>query len=209
MKEGKSYLSWPGSDDELVVREMLIDPISEQWYDCHTFVMKLVQGQAKNISRDSWEDITQDVMMRIHHSLPSFKHQCKLRTWVYGIVHSCVIDAYRKNMRIEPFTTSLNNPPGTPDGDDNFFPAITAETVEDVCIVRDDLRNVLDALREYVASHAHPERNAKILELVLYGGFSLEEAAQAAGCSAPVAGYVVREAKSFVRIKLDYHRKRP
>lgn len=208
MKEDKSHLSRPGVDDEIVVKEMLNDPLSEHWYDCHEFVKKLVHGQAKNISIDSREDIAQDAMMRIHRSLSTFQHQCMFRTWIYGIVRTCVIDAYRKNMRTEPFTTSLSNPLDTSEGDDNFLPAITTETVEEECIIRDDLRNALNALREYVSSHSHPERNAQILELVLYAGFSQEEVAKAVGCSAPVAGYVMREAKKFVRIKLGYQPKR-
>ncbi|MDQ6644773.1 MAG: hypothetical protein M3Y76_10010 [Chloroflexota bacterium] len=57
MTEGKTYLPWPGADDRIVVEEMLRDANSGQWYECHEFVKKHVQLQAKNIPKDHWEDL--------------------------------------------------------------------------------------------------------------------------------------------------------
>jgi RNA polymerase sigma factor (sigma-70 family) len=207
MKEGKPYLPWPEADDRIVVEEMLSDPLSGQWYECREFVRRLVQVQAKNIPKDSWEDIAHDAMMKIHRSLPSFQHHCTFRTWLYGIVRNCIIDAYRKIMRAGQFTTPLGDPHDDSESEGDIFPANAMKTAEDEYIIHDELREALAALQEYVSTHSHPIRNGQILNIVLLEGLSLEEAARAIGCSAPVAGYVVREAQRYVRIKLGYQRK--
>ena len=97
-------------------------------------------------------------------------------------------------------------PPGDPLDDIaheyDEIDADTTKTAEDVCIMNDDLRKALAALQEYVSTHAHPLRNGRILDMVMFEGRSLEAAAKAVGCSAPVASYVVRSAQRYVREKL-------
>src|SRR6266849_3756179 len=110
MTEGKPYLPWPGADDRIIVEEMLRDRSSGQWYECREFVKRLVQGQAKNIPKDHWEDLVQDAMMRVDKYLRTFRYQCKLSTWLFGIVRSCIIDAHRKFTRAGQFIA----PPGDP-----------------------------------------------------------------------------------------------
>ena len=205
MTEGKLYPPWPGGDDRIIVEEMLRDSKSGQWYECREFVKRLVQVQAKNIPKDHLEDIVQDAMMRIDKHLLTFQYQCKLSTWLFAIVRSCIIDTHRKFTR----AGQLLAPPGDPKDDvereyDDIDVNIS-KTAEDVCIILDDLRKALSALQEYVSTHANPIRNGRILDMVLFEGHSLEEAAKAVGCSAPVASYVVRSAQRYVREKLGYH----
>lgn len=206
MTEGKPYSPWPGGDDRIIVEEMLRDSKSGQWYECREFVKRLVQVQAKNTPRDHWEDIVQDAMMRVDKHLFTFRYQCKLSTWLFGIVRSCIIDAHRKFTR----AGQLMAPPGDPNDDvESEYDGIdtnTSKTAEDVCILHDDLKNALLALQEYISTHANPIRNGRILGMVLFEDHSLEEAAKAVGCSAPVASYVVRSAQRYVREKLEYHR---
>lgn len=101
-------------------------------------------------------------------------------------------------------------PPGEPLDDVareyDEIDADTTKTTEEVCIMRDDLRKALAALQEYVSTHANAIRNQRILDMVLLEGHSLEEAAKAVGCSAPVASYIVRSAQRFVRESLGYQR---
>ncbi|MFL5625257.1 MAG: RNA polymerase sigma factor [Ktedonobacteraceae bacterium] len=204
MIEGKFFLPWPGADDRTVVEEMLRDPTSGQWYECNEFIKKLVQAQAKNIPKDHWEDIVQDAMIRVDKSLHSFKYQCTLKTWLFGIVRSCIIDAYRKIKYAGQFIA----PPADPDDDvereDDAFTTNRAGTVEDECITHEELHEALAALQEYVSTHGNPIRNRRILDIVIFEGRSLEEAATAVGCSAAVVGYVVRSAKRYVREKSRY-----
>jgi len=202
MTEGKPFLLWPGADDRLVVEEMLRDSRSGQWYECREFVKKRIQIQAKNIPQDHWEDIVQDAMIRVDKYLPTFQYQCSLRTWVFGIVRSCIIDAYRKFTGVGQFIIPLGDPHDDIEREGEAFTANALGTVEDECIIHDDLNKALAALQEYVYTHANSIRNGRILDMVIFEGRSLEEAAKAVGCSAPVASYVVRSAQRYVREKV-------
>jgi hypothetical protein len=64
MTDTQPYLPWPGANERVVVEEMLRDHISGQWFECHLFVTKRVQIQAKNIPQDQWEDLVQEAMIR-------------------------------------------------------------------------------------------------------------------------------------------------
>jgi RNA polymerase sigma factor (sigma-70 family) len=204
MREGKPYLPWPGADDKIVVEEMLRDIESEQWYECYLFIKRLVHLRAKNISNDHWDDIVQDAMIRVHKYLPTFQYQCAFRTWLFGIVRSCIIDHYRKSSRAGPQMVPFVDPHDDAEHEGDAFTANATRTVEDACITQDELDKALTALQEYVSMHANPRRNIRILNMVLFEGRSLKEVAIAVGCSAPVAGYVVRSAQRYVREKLGY-----
>ena len=86
---------------------MLSDLQSEHWAECHTLVEKLVHHGAKNIPQDFLEDIAQEAMRKIVGSLPTFQYRCTLKTWVFGIVHNCIIDEYRKYTRIKQYQEFL------------------------------------------------------------------------------------------------------
>lgn len=207
MTEGKPYHPWPGgADDRTVVEEMLRDPRSGQWFECYEFVKKLVQSQAKNIPQDHWDDIVQDAMIRVDKSLLTFQYRCTLRTWLFRIVLSCIIDARRKFMRVGQFMASPGDPQDDIEREGDAFTAHTSGTVEDECITNDELNEALVALQEHVSTHANSIRNGRILNMVIFESRSLEETARAVGCSAPVVGYVVRSAQRYVREKLGYHR---
>jgi RNA polymerase sigma factor (sigma-70 family) len=204
MTEGKSYLPWPGADDRIVVEEMLRDRSSGQWYECYIFVRKLVHAKAKNISNDHWDDIVQDAMIRLDKSLAIFQYHCAFRTWIFGIVRNCIIDVYRKSRHAGPHMVPLSDPHEDAEHEGDAFTANATLTVEDACITHDELDKALLALLEYVSLHANPIRNGQILDMVLFEDRSLEEVAKAVGCSAPVAGYVVRSAQRYVRERLRY-----
>ena len=204
MIEEKSYLPWPGADDRIVVEEMLRDRSSGQWHECYVFVSKLVHVRAKNIPKDHLEDIVQDAMIRIHKYLSNFQYQCAFRTWLFGIVRSCIIDDYRKFTRAGPHMVPLGDPHEDAEHEGDDFSTNTPGTIEDICITRDDLGKALAALQEYVSLHANSRRNGRILYMVIFEDRSLEEVAKTVGCSAPVAGYVVRTAQRYVRGKLGH-----
>ena len=192
--------SWPEAYDRIVVEQMLRhSPV--QWHACQEFVMRLVRNQTKNIAPDHWEDIMQDAMVRIHKSLPNFKYECALKTWLYGIVRNCIIDDYRKTRQTRQ-PTSLDELYDDPEHEGNTVVAGMTGTVEDEYITHDELGKAVSALREYVSTHAKPARNGQILEIVLFEGYSIEEAAKVVGCSAAVVGYVVRSGQRYVREKL-------
>lgn len=201
MTEGKSYFPWSGADDRIVIEEMLRDSRSGHWYECHGFVKRLVQVHAKNIPRDYWDDIVQDAMIRVDKSLLTFQYQCRLSTWIFGIVRSCIIDAHRKFTHVGQFMAPPGDSQDDAEHESDVFARKTQGTAEDECIMHDELKEALAALQEYVSTHAHSIRNGRIVNMVIFEGRSLEEAAEAVGCSAAVAGYVVRSAQRYVREK--------
>ena len=98
----------------------------------------------------------------------------------------------------------LGDPHEDAEHEGDAFTTNATLTVEEAFIVRDELDKALKALQEYVSTHANPIRNGQILYMVLFEDRSLEEVAKAVGCSAPVAGYVVRTAQRYVRGKLGH-----
>ncbi len=206
MTKDNSYPPRQSTDDKIIVEEMLRDPSSGQWHECYVLVMRLVQLQAHNISTNHWDDIVQEAMIRIHKYLPTFQFQCGFKTWIFHIVRSCTIDAYRKSLRAGQNIISLGDSHDDVELESDRSNANVPETVEDACITRDELRKALAALLEYVSLHSNPTRNRKILNMVLFENSSLEETAQTVGCSAPVVGYVVRSAQRYVREKLEHQR---
>ncbi len=195
MTKEKPHLPWPGEDDRAVVEEMLRDLQSEQWIGCHEFIEKLVYQQAQNIPQDYWDDITQEAMRKIAGSLSTFQYKCSLKTWTFGIVRHCIIDTYRKFTRIMDQSleeSELND----------ILPTRSLASPEITFIIQEEVRQIVIAIKEYVSSHSKPERNQRILDMVLREGRSLEEAAQTVGCSSAVVGYVVRSAKVYIRKKL-------
>ncbi len=206
MTRDKSYLQRAIIDDKIVVEEMLRDNSSGQWHECYVLVIRLVQQKAHNISTNHRQDIVQEVMMRIHKYLPTFKFQCSLKTWIHNIVHTCVIDDYRKSIRTGHLMIPLSDSHDDVGLNGDIPVATISGTVEDECIIRDELHKAFAALLEYVSLHSNQARNRTILHLVLFENRSLEETARAVGCSAPVVGYIVRSAQRYVREKLKYQR---
>ena len=204
MTESKPSLPWPGADDRLVVEAMLVDSMSAHWNECYKFVKGLVQVEAKNIPVDYCEDIAQEAILQISKSLPTFKYQCSLRIWLLAIVNSCIIEAYGKLKQNRQSINLLFYDLDYEGSEEVASPTNTPETVEDESTVHLELYQALAALQEYVSTHAHSTRNGQILDMVLLEGCSLEEAARAVGCSAPVASYVVRSAQRYVRERLGY-----
>ena len=204
MTESKHYLPWPGADDRIVVEEMLRDRRSGQWYECREFVKRLVQAQAKNIPQDLWDDLVQDTMIRVDKSLLTFHYQCRLRTWIFIIVRSCIVDARRKFKRVGQFMAPLGDPLNENDYEDEGFALSEARSAEDVSVVNDELRNATAALLEYTNTHSNQIRDQLIIRMVIFEGHTHMEAAKAVGCNAPVVGYVVRQAQRYVREMMGY-----
>ena len=58
-------------------------------------------------------------------------------------------------------------------------------------------------IEEFLLLHTKPERNKQILQMVLIEGYSYEDTAQILGENAPVVGYIVRLARSYLRQQLS------
>lgn len=204
MTKGRLDSYWPGADERLVVEEMIRNRNSEHWEECSQFVKRRVYTKAKNIPIDHLEDIGQEVMCRVARNLSNFHFQCALTTWLNTIIEHCIIDTGRKLRNQAPSSLSLGDPPDGSEREGEIITASETISAEDVFIRNDDMHNAVAALLEYIETHANPTRNRRIINMVIFNRHTLEEAAEAVGCSAPVAGYVVREAQRYVREKMRY-----
>jgi RNA polymerase sigma factor (sigma-70 family) len=200
MAEGKFYLPWPDENDEIIVKDMRNNPQSEQWNRCNRFVTTCVQTHAKNLPEQQ-EDIIQDAMERVTKSLPTFRYNCKLKTWIFIIVRNCIVDAYRKLKNDRKTTPLPEDPHEEHEYETTTFSGHTAKTTEDEAVFREEIKRGLEALEEYIATHANRDRNRQILQMVIFEGRTLEETAQRLNCSAPIVGYIVREAQKYARKK--------
>jgi RNA polymerase sigma-70 factor (ECF subfamily) len=56
------------------------------------------------------EDLVQEIFMRVHQSLPSFRGEARVTTWLYGITHN-VVSARRRRERLRRFFGVATDPP--------------------------------------------------------------------------------------------------
>src|SRR6266487_32437 len=203
MTKGKPNFPSPGVDERLVAEEMLRDRHSKLWEDCGEFVTRRVYAKAKNISNHQ-EEIIQEVMYKVTKYLPYFQFKCALKTWLYTIIEHCVIDMHRRPQNQERFNVPSSDPLNESDREDRCFKASKAKSAEDVYMTNDELRNAMVALLEYANAHSNPIRNRLIIRMIIFEGHTHFETAKAAGCNAPVVGFVVREAQRYAREKMGH-----
>src|SRR2546425_2779692 len=196
-----SLQQWPGSDDRAVVYDMLDNADSPHWAACREYVNRCVTKLVFKwrCSPALREDVVQDSMLSVMKSLCDFQFQCRLTTWLMMIVDRRMADVMRSEKRRlakEADSLDTTNLYGERDNERDV-PSI--HTVEEECLVREELRCVTAYLQEYLAYHSKPERNKQLLNLVLFRGFSVSEAAALLGVPSPTASYIVRNARRYVR----------
>ncbi|SRR5260221_12470979 len=204
MSNGQPYLPKSGMDERLVVEEMIRDRHSKHWEEFSNFVKRCVYAKAKNILNNHQEDIIQEIMYKVTKYLPHFRFQCALKTWLNQIIESCIIDAYRRLQNEGPYQSLLAYPPNESDREGEELNASEAKSAEDAFETNHEIRNGITALLEYANTHSNPIRDRLILRMVIFEGQTHAEAAKAAGCHAPVVGYVVREAQRYAREKMGH-----
>ncbi|HEY5001658.1 MAG TPA: sigma-70 family RNA polymerase sigma factor [Ktedonobacteraceae bacterium] len=192
---------WPGTDERSAVEEMLRDQYSKHWEECRKVVKQRVYVRAKNIPTNRRDEIIQDVMVKIVRYLPGFHFHCALKTWLSFIIESCIIDVHR-NVRNEG---QFSARPGDA-LNENGYQGDSSEvrSAEDTFLLNEELRNAIAALWEYAGMHSNPTRDRLIVRMVIFEGHNHIETAKVAGCSAPVVGYVVREAQRYAREKMGH-----
>lgn len=192
---------WPGSDDKLVVAEMLRDPASPHWRECRTFIERIIQES--NLPADLKEETVQNTMLSVIKSLPNFRYECRFTTWLAKISHVRKIDALRAYTRDNHRLAFPDDPSEETENETDIFQIYARQTIEDECVIRETLQEALIGIRGYIKSHAKPDRNRLILQKVLFEGYSTEDVAQILGIPVPVVSYVVRGAQHFLREKME------
>lgn len=130
--------------------------------------------------RDRMDDVLQEAYVKAFRSLPRFKGESTLGTWLYRVVYNACID----DLRSRKVTVSLDERIDT--ADDRPDPA-------DVAIGRLDLAAALDALP--------PDQRAAVL-LVDANGLDYAEAADVLGVATGTIGSRLNRARAALRTAL-------
>ncbi len=82
---------------------------------------------------DEAEDVTQDIFLKMYVSLPSFRSEASISTWLYRIAGNLCIDRYRKRRRREAALGGemVSLDAGGPDNGDTGMPGGSAIDVPD------------------------------------------------------------------------------
>jgi RNA polymerase sigma factor (sigma-70 family) len=204
MPNEQPYLSHPGIKEQAVVAVMIRDPDSLHWKECLNFVKLCVHAKARNIPGDLHEDMIQEVMHKITNSLSRFRFECTLKSWVNIIIEHCVIDARRRLLNEERSHFPLADQSNESDREGESFARSEEKSAEDAFMISDEIRKGWEALLEYAKIHSNSIRDQHIIRMVVREGKTHAETAIAVGCSAPVVGYVVREAQRYAREKMGH-----
>jgi RNA polymerase sigma factor (sigma-70 family) len=191
---------WPGPDEREVVYDLLADADSPHWAACRQYVQRLVQFKAQKAyyAALSQDDVVQESMISILKSLRDFRFDSSFTTWLRKIVDRRMIDASRTSSRSAVAIVSLDVPDGSVEGEGERDVA-AGHTVEEECLVREELRETLTCLLDYARCHTKPERNRQILNLVLLQGYSAKDTAARLCIPLPVVNHVVRSARQHIR----------
>lgn len=190
------HYRWPEPHERQVVFEMLADHDSGHWHKCNELMRWLIMRQVNKLSVILpvylIDDILQNAMMSVLINLPLFRFESRLTTWLMSIAYSRTIDAlrlYTRNMRASaPLSHQM-------EGEESEVVAYEYEmsiNLEEICTSSEELREVVAEVSTYINSHAKTERNRKIVQMVLFEGHTLVEAAREVGVSPAVASYVIR-----------------
>jgi len=106
------------------------------------------------------EDLTQEVFIRLYTSLPSFKNQSSLNTWIFRIASNLCIDRFRRSKKFQAIAYSLDEATDTDDGtasrelpDLTFEPHRLAENSELADQISTALGRLPDKLRAVILLH--------------------------------------------------------
>jgi RNA polymerase sigma factor (sigma-70 family) len=164
-------------------------------------VIKEASKYSTPITADLVDEIRQNAMLSVVVNLPHFRFESKLTTWLMPIARTRTIDALRVHTRNIRENTPLNTLIEGEESEEVTYEIEMPGILEEVCITGEELRAVLAEIFVYVNSHAKPERNRKIAEMVLLAGHTLEEAAREVGVSSAVASYVIRTLRQHLQEK--------
>ncbi len=185
---GRPTLTDETSDEALAVRATGGD--AEAFRVLYERYRKMVYNLAlKTLGTDAdAEDALQRTFLRVHQSLPSFRGDSKLSTWIWRVALSVALTEHRSRRRR----------PAAPLGDsEGTEPASSAPSPADAAAAQDDaalLRRHLEAL---------PRRDRAILHLRYQEGKSFEEISQLMELPVGTAKSLVFRAKAELRRNME------
>lgn len=204
MTEGTPRYQWSELNDEAVIEAMLMNAESEHWHKCSAFIRYYIEQQFSNLWPHLKDDTIQEILTSVHKSLSAFRYQSNFTTWLVVIARNRAIDVLRQQTEITQRERYLDDLPEGHESDIENSISHVARTPEEIALTKERIREVIIAIEVFLQLHAKPERNRQILQMVLFDGYSYEEAAQALGVNAPVVGHVVRSARTYLDQKLSH-----
>lgn len=202
MAEGKAQKPWSILNEAHVLAALRSDSTSEYWGTCYEFVQYVLEKLFPKFQTQAKEDIVQDILLLVHRNVATFRGQSQLTTWLVSIVRNRTIDILRQGKNNKLSEVFMDELPEVHE-DTCVYPfSPIPRTPEVYLLTQERLQEAQQALEEYLQMHRKVARNRNILQLVLYDGYSQEEASHMLGIPAPVIGHVVRAAREYVRQKL-------
>lgn len=135
------------------------------------------------------EDVVQETLLRAHRSLPAFRGECSLRSWLYRIAVNRALSYRQRRARAL----------GVPFEDERVHAALAVDAGGDPHLafeLRERYALLLSAL-----DRLSPTLRATVV-LVTTQGLSLDEAGQVLGCSSGTVGWRLHEARRQLQLLL-------
>lgn len=149
------------------------------------------------------DDLTQDVFLELYESLPSFRNESKLSTWVYRIAVNKSINFLKRRKRHTLF--SALNPLGKGDGEYSINQIFASESVEADHQIRAEEQKAV--LKASIARLPENQRIAFVLSK--YQELSYKEIAEVMGVTVSSVESLLFRAKTNLQKDLaDYVKKR-
>jgi RNA polymerase sigma-70 factor (ECF subfamily) len=170
-------------DEELIARAQRGDAVAfrglvERWHvTIHRWALAHLGDP------DEADDVTQQVLVRLHLRLHRFRGAARFSTWLYQVTRNAARDAHRRRSRRARTMDRLER---------LADPPAAADPLADV-----ERREVIDAARAALARL--PERQREVFDLVDLQGYAAHEAAGLLGVSAATARTHLFRARRAVR----------
>ncbi|UJF32448.1 RNA polymerase sigma factor [Paenibacillus hexagrammi] len=126
----------------------------------YTLIYKMVEH------RETAEDLTQEVFVKLYRSLPGFRGESKLTTWLYRMTVNMVSD-YRRTQKRKPYVALLDKMKG--------WLTEPKEQPEQMTLIKDERQQIQNLLAGL------PDKYRVILYLYHYKQLSYQEMSQVTG----------------------------
>jgi RNA polymerase sigma-70 factor (ECF subfamily) len=110
----------------------------------------------KDILGDEAEDATQEVFLKVHRGLPSFRGNSGIWTWIYRIATNTALDRRRKHASRQDYEAN-HCPDDLPDSSQvsDAFPSIQASPAPDEFLVRQEMNDCIRTIVEKLPEMYH------------------------------------------------------
>ena len=165
----------PNPADEAILLQQCRDGDQEAFARLYALHKDRVYSTAFYFSgdHDTAQDLTQEIFVRVLHSLPSFRGDSRFGTWLYHLATNVCIDRRRKKQRSRI----------VPISDHEEVAGVIAHDQADDSLRERELGSAVSRALE---SLGEPHRQAFVLRYV--AGLSYEQIAEALGCSKGTVG---------------------